>query len=100
MQTTSDKPRTSNVTVKLDGSERERLSSIALIKNRSTHYVMKEAIQTYLAREEAEQAEIQRAVRSLEHYKETGLHITLDEFSTWVKAIRINPKTPMPVCHV
>jgi predicted transcriptional regulator len=100
MQTTLEKPRTSNVTVKLDGSERERLSSLALLKKRSTHYVMKEAIQAYLVREEAEQAEIQRAVKSLDHYKETGLHIKLDEFSTWVKAIRINPKTPMPVCHV
>ena len=100
MQTASEKPRTSNVTVKLDGSERERLSALALVKKRSTHYVMKEAIQTYLAREEAEQVEIQRAARSLAHYKETGLHITQDEFSAWVKAIRINPKTPMPVCHV
>ena len=100
MQTTLEKPRTSNVTIKLEVSERERLSALALIKKRSTHYVMKEAIQAYLAREEAQQAEIQRAVRSLEHYKETGLHITLDEFSTWVKAIQINPKTTMPVCHV
>lgn len=100
METTLTPPKAMNMTVKLEASERLRLAAVASAKNRSTHFVMKEAIQMYLAREEAEQAEIQRAVRSLEHYAETGLHITLDEFSSWVKAIAINPKTPMPICHV
>lgn len=99
MQTALEKSRTSNVTIKLEGSDRDRISALAAIKKRSPHYVMKEAIQAYIVREEAEQAEVQRAVRALAHYKQTGLHITLDEFSTWVKAIQTNPKAPMPACH-
>ena len=100
MEATLTPTKAMNMTVKLEASERQRLATIAAAKNRSTHFVMKEAIQMYLAREEAEQAEIQRAVRSLEHYNETGLHVTLDEFSAWVKAIAVNPKTLMPTCHV
>lgn len=42
---------------------------------------------------------VQAALRSLEHYKRTGLHITQSELSAWVKAIRKDPKTPMPICH-
>ena len=60
---------------------------------------MKEAIQTYLVKEEAQQAEIHRAEQSIAHYKATGLHITLDELSTWVQAIQVNPEAPVPACH-
>ena len=100
METTLTPPKAMNMTVKLEASDRQRLATIASAKNRSTHFVMKEAIQMYLAREEAEQEQIQRAVRSLAHYEETGLHVTLEELNTWVKAIAIDPKTPMPICHV
>lgn len=47
----------------------------------------------------SEQFFVQAALRSLAHYKRTGLHITQDEFSVWVKAIKQDPKTPVPVCH-
>jgi predicted transcriptional regulator len=60
---------------------------------------MKEAIQLYLKRAEAEKEFIQSALDSREHLRATGLHITQDEFSAWVKSIQKNPETPMPVCR-
>jgi len=42
---------------------------------------------------------IKSALDSREHLQTTGLHITQDEFSAWVKAIQKNPKASMPVCH-
>lgn len=94
-----EKPRASNMTVKLENSERERLKSLAIAKKRTPHYLMKEAIQTYLEKEEVEQRFIATAQASLKHYQETGLHITLEELSAWAKEIKKAPNTPMPLCH-
>ena len=92
-----EKPNT--VSVKLDPSDRERISALASTKKRTPHYLMKEAIREYIEREESRQNFINAAERSYEHYKETGSHISLDEFSTWVDEVEKNPNAPMPVCH-
>ena len=96
---TLDKPRTATVTVKLDSAEQERLNSIALAKKRTPHFIMREALRSYLAAEEAEQRFIAAAKASLKDFKKNGQHVTLDEFGAWAKAIRKNPDAPMPACH-
>ena len=51
-----EKPRSSGtVTVKLDPSDRDRIASLATMKKRTPHYLMKEAILEYVQREEARQ---------------------------------------------
>jgi len=95
-----EKPRSpGTVTVKLDPSDRDRIASLATMKKRTPHYLMKEAILEYVRREEARQNFIKAADTSFEHYKETGLHITLDEFSAWVDDVQQNPDAPIPACH-
>jgi transcription elongation factor len=47
----------------------------------------------------AQQRFIAVAKESLRTYQQTGEHITLGEFSDWAKAIKTNPKAPMPACH-
>ncbi len=74
---TIEKQRTANVTVKLEESDRARIKSLAAIKNRTPHYIMREAIQKYLEAEESEQRFINAADASLEKYKLNGLHITM-----------------------
>ena len=97
---TIEKPRShGTVTVKLDPSDRDRISSLAALKKRTPHYLMKEAILEYVQREEARQNFIKAATSSFEHYKETGLHITLDEFSAWVDEVQNNPDAPITTCH-
>lgn len=98
--TTTVKPRSpGTVTVKLDSFDRERIALLATIKKRTPHYLMKEAILEYVQREEERQRFIKAADASFEHYKETGLHITLDEFSLWVDDVQNNPGTPITPCH-
>ena len=101
MKTTSiEKPRPpKTVTVKLDPADRERIASLASMKKRTPHYLMKEAILEYVQREEVRQNFIKAANTSFEHYKETGLHITLDEFSAWVDDVQKKPDTPIAACH-
>ena len=52
-----------------------------------------------MKKEEARQNFIAAAETSFEHYKETGLHITLDEFSQWVDKVQEAPEVPVPACH-
>lgn len=96
----SEKPRSSGtVTIKLDSADRNRIATLATMKKRTPHYLMKEAILDYVKKEEAQQSFIHAAETSFEHYKETGLHISLDEFSTWVDDVQQNPGEPVPACH-
>jgi len=95
-----EKSRTTGaVTVKLDISDRERIASLAATKKRTPHYLMKEAILEYIKREEAQQNFIKAAESSFEQYKNTGLHVTLEEFSKWVDDAQKNPDAPIPPCH-
>ena len=87
------------ISVKLDPSDRDRIASLAAMKKRTPHYLMKEAILEYVQREEARQNFIKAANTSFEHYKETGLHITLDEFSAWVDDVQKNPNAPITAYH-
>ena len=94
-----DKPRAGSVTIKLNDANRDRIASLASVKKRTPHYLMKEAILDYLKREEARQNFITAAEASFMHYKETGLHISFDEFSTWVDQVQKDPGVPTPPCH-
>ena len=94
-----EKARTGSVTIKLDAADRNRIESLASAKKRTPHYLMKEAILDYVKKEEARQNFIAAAQSSFEHYKETGLHITLDELSAWVQQVQQDPHAPVPPCH-
>jgi predicted transcriptional regulator len=99
MPSTLEKPRAVNVTVKLDDSERNSLKALALAKQRTPHFLMKEAIARYIKDEEAEQAAMDVAAASLLHYQQTGLHTRLDELKTWATAVRKDRSVKMPTCH-
>jgi predicted transcriptional regulator len=94
-----EKARTGSVTIKLDAADRNRIESLASAKKRTPHYLMKEAILDYVKKEEARQNFIAAAQSSFEHYKETGLHITLDELSAWIDQVQQDPNAPVPPCH-
>ena len=97
--TPTEKSSSTNLTVKLDSSERERLKSLAIAKKRTPHYIMREAIQKYLAEEELEQRFIEAAEQSWEDFEQTGAHISLDEARAWAKELKENPKAPIPACR-
>lgn len=93
------KARAGSVTIKLEEADRDRIARLASAKKRTPHYLMKEAILAYVKREEARQNFIAAAEASYVHYKETGLHITLDEMSAWADEVQQNPEAPLPECH-
>ena len=95
----NDMQTATNLTVKLDFDERSRLKALADAKKRTPHFLMKEAITRYIADEEAEQMAIKIADASIEHYKQTGLHVTLDEVKAWAKTVKSNRNAKLIPCH-
>jgi predicted transcriptional regulator len=100
MEALLERPRTGQLTVKLESGERRRLHDIAKLKQRTPHYIMREAINKYVAEEEREQAILKRVDDANEHFERTGLHITLDEVKTWITELRINPNAKLAECHI
>jgi predicted transcriptional regulator len=93
------KTRVSSVTLKIDKSYRERLKSLAVQKNRSAHYLMKEAIDRYLKAEEAQQAVLTSVDEAIAHYEVTGLHLSHAEVKAWAQELKTNPQATLPECH-
>lgn len=92
-------PVTANLSVKLPIHYRDRLQAIAKSENRSTHFLMKEAIRDYLEKKETEQRFIEVAKASRVHYQATGQHITAEEFGAWVDGLDVSGRSPVPPCH-
>jgi len=62
--------------LKLDDAMKSRLQNLATSRNRSAHWVMREAIRQYVEREEARESFKAEANASWAAYQETGRHLT------------------------
>ncbi|MBN4079329.1 CopG family transcriptional regulator [Beggiatoa alba] len=71
--------KTTTMGVKLDNDVRERLKALGSVKERTPHWLMKRAIQEYLAREEASEREKQEDRQRWQQYQDTGDHLGHDE---------------------
>lgn len=100
MPNTQTRPTAANVTIKLDATHRDRLKSLATAKKRTSHYLMKEAIERYLEAEEAQQSILKSIDASVSHYEATGLHITLDEAKAWAEELKVNRNAKLLTCHI
>lgn len=87
------KPRraaASPVSVKLDADERTRLSAVAAVRKRSSHYLMREE----LRQDFADEAEKARA-----DFEKTGLHVTHAEMDAWAKSLGTRRPKRFPKWH-
>lgn len=84
------------VSVKLDASLQDRLQRLAGQRDRTAHYLMREAIQQYLDREEARESFKQDALASWAEYQETGLHVTDEEMRRWLRSWGTEDELPPP----
>ena len=62
--------------IKLDDDLANRVRRLAGLRQRSPHWLMREAIRQYVAREEARESFRQEALASWSAYQETGRHLT------------------------
>ena len=90
---------TTAVAIKIDQKTKERYKKLARIKDRSAHWMMREAINQYVDREEKRESFRQDAVNSWNEYQETGLHATGNEVIEWLNTWGTDDEKDAPECH-
>jgi predicted transcriptional regulator len=87
------------IAVKLDLDTRERIKRLAEARHRSTHWMMREAIQQYIEREEKREAFRQDGIRAWNEYQTTGQHVTHKEADAWLAKLEADQDVEPPECH-
>lgn len=85
--------------LKIDDTLKGRVQHLASQRRRSPRWIMLEAIQQYVEREEARESFKQEAQASWVAYQETGRHLTGQEVRTWLNTWGTNDERPVPECH-
>lgn len=85
--------------IKIDDEMKNRIQHLADLRQRSAHWIMREAINQYMEREEGRESFKQEALAAWTQYQETGLHLTGTEVRTWLNAWGTEAETELPKCH-
>jgi predicted transcriptional regulator len=87
------------MSVKLDPETRARIERLAETRRRTAHWMMREAIEQYVAREEKREAFRQDTLKAWEEFQMTGLHATGEEVEAWLSTWGTDEEQPAPACH-
>jgi predicted transcriptional regulator len=93
-------PAASTTSLKLDSGTKDRVQRLAAARRRTPHWVMREAIEQYVEREEKREQLRQDAYAAWNHFQETGLHVTAEEAEAWLTKLEAGGKGATPKCHV
>lgn len=78
--------------IKLDDDTRKRLADLAAKRDRTPHYLMKKAIETYLEKEEKYEQEKAEDLARWERYQLTGEATDHDDAKQWLATLA-NPSS-------
>lgn len=92
-------PKPSTTSLKLDVETKQRIQQLASARRRTPHWVMREAIEQYVEREEKREKFRQDALAAWAHYQTTGLHATAEEADTWLAKLEAGKGAAPPKCH-
>lgn len=88
---------TGTMGVKLEANIKKRLQSLARLKDRSAHWMMRTAILEYLDREEAREREKKEDRARWERYEATGRSIADKDVSAWLDSVGTDRERPCPL---
>ena len=86
--------------LKLDPAIKERVQQLASARRRTPHWILREAVEQYVEREEKREQLRQAAQLAWAHYQETGLHVTAEEADAWLAKLEAGEDAAPPQCHV
>ena len=90
----------STTSLKLDSAMKERVRRLASARRRSPHWVMREAVEQYVEREEKREQLRQDALAAWADYQTTGLHLTAKEADVWLAKLEAGKSAAIAKCHV
>lgn len=96
MSTTATRP----VAIKVDAEIKERVNRLARARQRTPHWLMREAIRQYVEREEKREAFRRDAIEAWNEYRATGLLVTMQEADAWLAKLEAGEDAEPPECHV
>ena len=91
--------KVSTTSLKLDHKVKQRVQHLATVRRRSPHWLMREAIEEYVEREEKREQFRQDALAAWNHYQTTGLHLTAEEADVWLAKLEVGKVASPPKCR-
>jgi predicted transcriptional regulator len=82
--------------VKLDDETRDRLKALAEARRRSAHWLIKEAIDQYLKREEQIEQRNREADEAWAEYQRTGQFVSHEAMGAWLDTWGTDKEDPCP----
>jgi predicted transcriptional regulator len=89
----------STTSLKLDDELKKKVQRLASARRRSTHWILREAVEEYVGREEKREKLRQDALAAWTHYQETGLYATAKEADAWLAKLEAGEDAEAPECH-
>lgn len=95
MSTTAARP----VAIKLDDATKARVKRLADARQRTSHWLMREAITQYVEREEKREAFRLETLQAWEQYRATGQHVTAAEADAWLEQLAAGQDVDPPAAQ-
>jgi predicted transcriptional regulator len=93
-------PPVATTSLKLEFELKERVQRLASARRRSAHWIMREAVEQYVGREEKREEFRVAALKAWNDYQATGLHATAEEADVWLAKLEAGEDAEAPECHV
>jgi predicted transcriptional regulator len=85
--------------LKLDAETKARLQRLSASRRRSAHWLMREAIEQYVEREESRERMRSDALAAWAAYEADGKHVTADEADAWLARLEAGEDAAPPQPH-
>lgn len=92
-------PASKTTSLKLDVKLKKRVQHLAAARRRSPHWLMREAVEQYVSREEKREQLRRDALAAWNHYETTGLHVTAGEADAWLAKLEAGEDAKVPECR-
>ncbi len=93
-------PTITTSSLKLDFELKQRIQKLASARRRSAHWIMREAVEQYVNREEKREQFRRDALSAWNDYQATGLHATAEEADAWLAKLEAGEQAAVPECHL
>ena len=87
------------VAVKIEPDMKERIKRLAEDKQRSSHWMMREAIRQYVEREEKRACLRNDVLAAWQECQETGMYAPSEDVLAWLATWGEDSETTAPACH-
>ena len=89
----------STTSLKLDSEMKARVQRLAQSRRRSAHWLMREAIQQYVEREEQRERLRRDVLAAWDDYQTTGRHVSAEDADAWLARLEGGEDIEPPACR-